>query len=83
MDQCFQELEKMENDRTAILQMQKNARKLAENYFRKELVVQRLLSVIQPEKHPPMQGDEVYILTALKFPPHYYFASSRVRKLLD
>ncbi|MCS5490991.1 glycosyltransferase family 4 protein [Algoriphagus limi] len=64
MDQCFQELEKLEDDRTAILQMQKNARKLAENYFRKELAVKRLLSVIQPEKHPPMQGDEVYILTA-------------------
>ncbi|NVK48148.1 MAG: glycosyltransferase family 4 protein [Cyclobacteriaceae bacterium] len=64
INSCFEELERLENNQEEIQRMQQNARSLAEKYFRKELAVQRLLAVIQPDKNPPMLGDEVYILTA-------------------
>ncbi|NVJ87494.1 MAG: glycosyltransferase family 4 protein [Algoriphagus sp.] len=64
LNSCFEELEKLENHPDQVRRMQGNARLLAEKYFTKELAVQRLLAIIQPDKNPPMQGDEVYILTA-------------------
>jgi len=64
MSKCFEELEKLENQPIRLQKMQANSRQLAERYFTKERAIKKLLSVIDPDKNPPMQEDEVYILTA-------------------
>ncbi|RED98955.1 glycosyltransferase family 4 protein [Marinoscillum furvescens] len=43
---------------------QKNARTLAENYYSKELQVQKLLNIMSNQKHMSVSDSEVYILTA-------------------
>lgn len=43
---------------------QKNARTLAENYYSKELQVQKLLNIMSNQKHLSVSDSEVYILTA-------------------
>jgi len=64
MSKCFEELEMLENQPIRLQKMQANSRQLAERYFTKERAIKKLLSVIDPDKNPPMQEDEVYILTA-------------------
>ncbi|MCL6258949.1 glycosyltransferase family 4 protein [Aquiflexum sp. TKW24L] len=63
-DQAFRKLEKMETNPKMLQQTQKNSRELAEKFFSKEIAVQRLLDVIDPDKFGKDFRDEVYILTA-------------------
>ncbi|MEN2282936.1 glycosyltransferase family 4 protein [Algoriphagus sp. SE2] len=60
----FKQLEQLENNPEKLLQMKQNSRKLAERYFSKEMAVNRVLRVLDPDKFPANSGDEVYILTA-------------------
>ena len=64
LDSAFHELERLESDPKALLQMQQNSRALAEKYFSKEQAVTRLKEVIDPGKNPTGSQDAVYILTA-------------------
>ncbi len=60
----FATLEMLIENKNELLQMQRNARSLAENYFSKELAVLHLLSVLMPERYPKKFKDGVYTLTA-------------------
>ncbi len=64
LESAFHELERLESDPKALLQMQQNSRALAEKYFSKEQAVTRLKEVIDPGKNPTGSQDAVYILTA-------------------
>lgn len=47
-----------------LLQYQKNARAMAEQYYSKALQVQKLAKILSNEKHLSLNDSEVYILTA-------------------
>ncbi|MFC3416599.1 glycosyltransferase family 4 protein [Algoriphagus hitonicola] len=64
MQQCFEMLEELEMHPEQIQQMQKNARRLAEQNFSKEQAQRRLAQLLDPSHNPPIAGDEAYILTA-------------------
>lgn len=64
LETSFSKLENLENNQELLLQMKRNSRNLAEQYFSKKLAVSKVLQVIDPIKFPPSFGDEVYILTA-------------------
>lgn len=64
MEACFANLEELEENPQRIAEMQRNARVLAEQYFSKEQAQNRLAQVLDPNSHPPIAGDEAYILTA-------------------
>jgi len=64
LEQSFKQLEDLENNPQKLLQMKQNSRKLAVQYFSKELAISRILRVLDPSKFPANSGDEVYILTA-------------------
>jgi glycosyltransferase involved in cell wall biosynthesis len=63
-EEAFEKLEKMASNPKLIQETQKNSRELAEKYFSKEIAIQRLLAVIDPDKFGKDFRDEVYILTA-------------------
>lgn len=62
--EAIERLQNLADNPTLIQKHQSNSRKLAENYFSKEIAILRLLSVIDPENHNREFKDEVYILTA-------------------
>ncbi|MDI1323969.1 MAG: glycosyltransferase family 4 protein [Algoriphagus sp.] len=64
MESTFEELERLESNPKALLQMQQNSRALAEKHFSKEHAVTRLKEIIDPGKNPTGSQDAVYILTA-------------------
>ena len=51
-------------DPTLLQQYQKRSRALAESYYSKELQVNKLLKILNNEKHLSVSDSEVYILTA-------------------
>jgi glycosyltransferase involved in cell wall biosynthesis len=61
---AFEKLVEMASNPKLLSECQRNSRDLAENFFSKEIAVQRLLAVIDPEKFGKDFKDEVYILTA-------------------
>jgi len=63
-EDAFEKLEKMASNPKLLQETQKNSRELAEKYFSKELAVQRLLAVLDPDRFGKDFRDEVYILTA-------------------
>jgi glycosyltransferase involved in cell wall biosynthesis len=62
--EAFEILNEMASNPKILHEVQKNSRDLAEKYFSKEIAVQRLLAVIDPDKYEKDFRDEVYILTA-------------------
>jgi glycosyltransferase involved in cell wall biosynthesis len=64
LEQSFRQLEALEDNPEKLNQMMRNARKLAEQYFSKELAIARILRVLDPNKFPSNSEGEVYILTA-------------------
>lgn len=63
-EDAFEKLEKMALNPKLLQETQKHSRELAEKYFSKELAVQRLLAVLDPDRFGKDFRDEVYILTA-------------------
>ncbi len=63
-EDAFEKLEKMASNPKLLQETQKHSRELAEKYFSKELAVQRLLAVLDPDRFGKDFRDEVYILTA-------------------
>lgn len=61
-ESCFSKLERLELHPEELNSMGINSRKLAENFFSKELAIHRLKSVISPEMYPPSSGGELTIL---------------------
>jgi glycosyltransferase involved in cell wall biosynthesis len=64
LDKAFAQLEELADNPEKILKMGGNSRRLATNYFSKELTISRLVYVLDPDANPSVQGDEVDILTA-------------------
>lgn len=64
LEQSFSSLEALEQNPEQMLQMMRNSRKLAEQYFSKEIAISRVLRILDPNKFSASSGDEVYILTA-------------------
>lgn len=62
--ESFELLDNIALNSEELIRLQKNSRKLAEQYFSKELAVQRLLTVLDPKTYGREFKDEVYILTA-------------------
>ncbi|WP_111668806.1 glycosyltransferase family 4 protein [Algoriphagus litoralis] len=63
MNSAFAKLEKLAENPAEMNRMGRNARKLAETYFSKEIAIDRLLHVIKPQPQST-QADEVGIRTA-------------------
>lgn len=63
-EEAFKKIENMALNPRQLRESQKNSRELSEKYFSKEIAVQRLLAVIDPDKFGRDFRDEVYILTA-------------------
>lgn len=63
-EEAFDKIEKIASSPRLLKETQHNSRELAEKYFSKEIAVQRLLAVIDPDKFGKEFRDEVYILTA-------------------
>ncbi|MCE7055900.1 glycosyltransferase family 4 protein [Algoriphagus sp. AGSA1] len=61
---CIDNLEKIENNPEKLLMMGKNSRRLAEQYFNKELAVARLINLLDPTKGNQNASGEKDILTA-------------------
>lgn len=57
-------IEKLALDKSELAQMQSNARKLSEQYFSKEIALQQLLIVLNPNNKKGNATDGAYILTA-------------------
>jgi len=64
LDKAFAQLEELADNPEKILKMGGNSRRLATNYFSKELAISRLVYVLDPDANSSAQGDEVDILTA-------------------
>jgi glycosyltransferase involved in cell wall biosynthesis len=64
LDKAFAQLEELADNPEKIQEMGGNSRRLATNYFSKELTISRLVYVLDPDANPSVQGDEVDILTA-------------------
>ncbi|WP_297336501.1 glycosyltransferase family 4 protein [Algoriphagus sp.] len=64
MQDCFAQLERLEENPDQLQIMQKNARRLAEQNFSKEQAQRRLAQLLDSGQYPPIAGDEAYILTA-------------------
>lgn len=60
----YEKLAPFFKDSNLLLQYQRNARNLAEQYYSREVQVQKLISVFNNEHHLKINGDSVYILTA-------------------
>ena len=63
-EEAFEKIEKIASSPRLLKETRQNSRELAEKYFSKEIAVQRLLAVIDPDKFGKEFRDEVYILTA-------------------
>ncbi|PZX49313.1 glycosyltransferase involved in cell wall biosynthesis [Algoriphagus ratkowskyi] len=63
IDSAFAKLEKLELDPAELAIMGENSRKLAEQYFTKELAISHLSKVIDPSNTAPDSEDEFIILT--------------------
>lgn len=63
-EEAFKKIEEMASNAKLLRETQKNSRELAEKFFSKEIALQRLLAVIDPDKYGKDFRDEVYILTA-------------------
>jgi glycosyltransferase involved in cell wall biosynthesis len=64
LDKAFAQLEELADNPEKILKMGGNSRRVATNYFSKELAISRLVCVLDPDANPSAQEDEVDILTA-------------------
>lgn len=64
LDKAFAQLEELADNPEKVRKMGENSRRLATNYFSKELTISRLVYVLDPDANPSVQGDEVDILTA-------------------
>jgi glycosyltransferase involved in cell wall biosynthesis len=62
--ETFELLDQIAQNPESISRFQRNSRKLAEQHFSKEMAVQRLLAVLDPQNFGRDFRDEVYILTA-------------------
>jgi glycosyltransferase involved in cell wall biosynthesis len=64
LDKAFAQLEELADNPEKVRKMGENSRRLATNYFSKELAISRLVYILDPDANPSVQGDEVDILTA-------------------
>ncbi|WP_439489365.1 glycosyltransferase family 4 protein [Algoriphagus sp.] len=64
MNGCIENLERIEKHPEELFIMGKNSRRLAEQYFNKELAVARLINLIEPTKGSQNASGEKDILTA-------------------
>lgn len=62
LSEVFGQLEVLERNRKKLLRMKKNARSLAELYFSKEIAIDRLLHILDPQRYPRPSKNDVFML---------------------